>query len=84
MTRIDLVNMINSPIVNREERIFRKEYRRSFMKMDEEENYMTTKKNITNKILQAKISKRRVRYFKKKEGDVYKRQVLGCQTCVIG
>ena len=29
---------------------------------------MTTKKNITNKIFQAKISKRRVRYFKKKEG----------------
>ena len=38
------------------------------MEMDEEENQVTTKKNITNKIFQAQISKRRVRYFKKKEG----------------
>ena len=31
MTRGGLINMINLPIVNREEGIFRKEYRRSFM-----------------------------------------------------
>ena len=41
---------------------------RDSMKMDEEENCVTTKKNITNKVIQAKISKRRVRYVKKKEG----------------
>ena len=68
MTRGGLINMINLPIINHEEGVFRKEYRRSFMKMDEEENYVTTRKKITNKIFQPKISKRRVRYFKKKEG----------------
>ena len=68
MTRGGLINMINLPIVDHEVGIYGKEYPRSFMKMDEEENYVTTKKNITNKIFQAKISKRRVRYYKKKEG----------------
>ena len=34
----------------------------------EEEDYVTTKKKMTNKVFKPKISKRRVRYFKKKEG----------------
>ena len=36
--------------------------------MDEEKNYVTTKKNINNKVSQAEMSKRRMRHSKKKEG----------------
>ena len=36
--------------------------------MDEEKNYVTTKKNMNNKIFQAEISKRRIRHSKKREG----------------
>ncbi|KAI0221854.1 hypothetical protein L0F63_007489, partial [Massospora cicadina] len=49
MTRSGLINMVNLPIINHEEGVFRKEYRRSFMEMDEEEDYVTTKKKMTNK-----------------------------------
>ncbi|KAI0244207.1 hypothetical protein L0F63_007104 [Massospora cicadina] len=44
MTRSGLINMINFPIVDREEGIYRKEYRRSFMKMDEEKTMHSKKK----------------------------------------
>ena len=51
MTRSGLINMVNLPIVNHEEGTFRKEYRRSFKTMDEEEDYVTTKKKMTNNCL---------------------------------
>ena len=65
MTRNGLINVVNLPIINHEERVFRKEYRRSIMEMDEKENYVTTKKKMTNRISQPRVSKRRVKYFKK-------------------
>ncbi|KAI0226889.1 hypothetical protein L0F63_007453, partial [Massospora cicadina] len=68
MTRSGLINMIYFPVINRKEGIYRKEYRRSFMKMDEEKKCATTKKTITNKILKADISKGRIRHSKKRKG----------------
>ena len=68
MTRNGLINVVNIPIINREEGIFRKEYRRRIMEIDEKENYITTKKKMTNRISQPRVSKRRVKYCKKKEG----------------
>ena len=67
MTRNGLINVVNIPIINHEEGVFRKEYRRSIMEMGKEE-YVTTKKKMTNRISQPCMSKRRVKYFKKKEG----------------
>ena len=51
MTRSGLVNMVYFPVNNREEGTYRKEYRRSFTKMDEEKKCSTTKKTINNKII---------------------------------
>ena len=49
------------------------------MGMDEKENYVTTKKKMTNRISQPRVSKRRVKYFKKKEGyqEIWDRIVEG-------
>ena len=68
MTRSGLINMINFPVINREEGIYRKEYRRSFRKMDEEKKCATTKKTINVKVLKANISKGRIRHSKKRKG----------------
>ena len=60
------------PIVDRKEGIYMKEYRRSFIKMDEEKDYVTTKKIINNKVFKANIPRRRM-HPKKKEN--YKEQI---------